>query len=144
MHQKDIINTYTHKTEAWRAWENILIHIINKRLTAKIYKEILLNDKDKNSLEKWGKDMSNKCIRRKEIQINKYMCHLIYMFNLTNNQDNIILIVKYKIDIKSYLPKYGICKLKLALTHPVSHSQELHLESLTCVLKKLYVFADLD
>ena len=89
-----------------------MIHIINKRLTAKIYKEILLNDKDKNSLEKWGKDMSNKCIEE-EIQINKYIyiyIHLIYMFNLTNNQDNIILIVKYQIDIKSYLPKYDICR----------------------------------
>ena len=41
---------------------------------------------------------------------NKYIYIYIYMFNLTNNQDNIILIVKYQIDVKSYLPKYDICR----------------------------------
>ena len=48
-------------------------------MTAKIYKEILLNDKDKNSLEKSGKDMSNKCIEE-EIQINKYIYIYIYIY----------------------------------------------------------------
>ena len=34
--------------------------------------------------------------------------YLIYMFNLTNNQrDNIILIMKRRVDIKSDLPRFN-------------------------------------
>lgn len=57
-----------------------------------------------------GKRYEQQMHRRNSNKLINICIYLIYMFNLTNNQDNIILIVKYQIDIKSYLPKYGICR----------------------------------